>query len=123
MVLLGIYHVPFAWREMRADIVAMPTKPLLGDVKSLPKMTVGQWETAVRQLTRSVAIQPRHPDHLTMLGRLYLVRASGFPPGKDRQKYLLVSQSYLRSALKDRPFHMETLALIKEGQALSSADR
>lgn len=118
IVLLGIYHVPFAWRELRADIVAMPTKPLFADVQALPKMTIGQWEAAVAQLNRSVAIQPRHPDHLTMLGRLYLVRASGLPPGDDRQKYGLVAQSFLRAALKDRPFHKETLALIKEGDVL-----
>ncbi len=118
IVLLGIYHVPFAWRELRGDIVAMPTKPLFANVQALPKMTIAEWDKAVAQLTKSVSIQPRQPDHLTMLGRLYLVRASGLPQGNDQTKYLIVSKSYLRAALKDRPFHMETLALLKETEVM-----
>jgi hypothetical protein len=123
IVLLGIYHVPFAWREMRADVVAMPTKPLFSDVRSLPKLSIAQWETAVRQLTRSLAIQPRHPDHLTMLGRLYLVRATGADvSAESRTKYLNNALVYLRAALKDRPFHLESHALIKEAQDMLALD-
>lgn len=113
ILLLGIAYVPFAWRELRADIAAMPTKPFLANVQDLPKMTMGQWEVAVAQLTKALAIQPRHPDHLTLLGRLYLLRGAGLLPGAEQSKFLGAAEVYLRGALRDRPFHKETLSLLE----------
>lgn len=118
IVLLGIAYLPFAWRELRADIAAMPSKPLFANVQDLPKLTIGQWDTAVAQLTKAISIQPRHPDHLTMLGRLYLVRGAGLPPGVEQNKFLGTAEVYLRGALRDRPFHKETLSLLDDVASL-----
>jgi len=119
ITLIGIAYVPFAWREMRADVAAMPTKPLFANVQAtLPKMTIAEWDVAVAQLTRAVAFQPHHPDNLTMLGRLYVVRSYGAPTQIERHQHAVRAQSLLRAALHDRPFHPETLALLKDAADL-----
>lgn len=123
IVLLGIAYVPFAWREMRADVAAMPTKPLFANVQAtLPKMTIAEWDVAVAQLTRAITVQPRHPDNLTMLGRLYIVRSYGAPTQPERRLYAAKAQTLLRAALRDRPFHPETQVLLKNALDLLDAN-